>query len=82
MKSKYFSIVLISAAFCSLTLSASRAGTDSVGSTAQKAKKPQSEIHRSTGAKSIRRSSVAQDWRISYYAHISATPWWPNAPGD
>lgn len=84
MKSKYLSAVLISVAIGALSPRCN-AGTDAVGSnisTAQKAKKPQSEVRRSTGVKSVRRSSVRQDWRASYYAHVSATPWWPNAPGD
>jgi hypothetical protein len=23
-----------------------------------------------------------RNWRVTYYAHAHATPWWPNAPGD
>jgi len=25
---------------------------------------------------------LTADWRVAYYAHAYARPWWPNAPGD
>jgi hypothetical protein len=37
---------------------------------------------RQLSASKYRSWHLAKNWRISYYLHAHATPWWPNAPGD
>jgi len=39
-------------------------------------------VRRQVHVRNDHRSQLGADWRISYYTHVSATPWWPTAPGD
>jgi len=49
---------------------------------------PQREVKPATRSRQIasrphyRHWHLTADWRVAYYAHAYARPWWPNAPGD
>lgn len=48
---------------------------------------PQHEVNATRHPQATRREyrrhwHIAANWRVAYYAHAHAVPWWPTAPGD
>jgi hypothetical protein len=57
-------------------------------SSSEKQALPQNHISAAQSAHVTRREShrgpshIAANWRVAYYQHAHAVPWWPNAPGE